>query len=209
MPKPSKVPSINLEEKEQFKEKPKLYFPTKFYNGFKFLDSEILQINDDYIKTFYSCRIDEKEYGSQYFWEKFRNSEKIIIIDKYLSKKELAKILDVVEHWESKNLLKEQIKFLSIYLYEPKINEETKIFYKKIKEIMGDKFQIYSTQKNQDDLIHDRFAILDEETFHFGGTVGGYQQGFTAFSCGWSDKNIVKLFNYFKENKFIYEVKNL
>lgn len=209
MPQPSKGTNINLEKKEQFKEDPKLYFPTKLYNGFEFMGTEISQIDYDYIKSFNSCRMYEQIYGSQYFWEKFKNSKEITIIDKYLSEKELNKIIDIIEHWESKNLLTDQIKFLSIYLYKPKIDKETKKIYKKIKEMMNNKFQIYSTKNEYEDLIHDRFAILDEETFHFGGTVGGYQQGFTAFSCGWSDKNIMMLFNYFKNNNLIYEVKNL
>jgi hypothetical protein len=32
---------------------------------------------------------------------------------------------------------------------------------------------------------HDRFAVIDEELWHFGGTVGGGQSGLTAVSRGW------------------------
>ena len=55
MPQPSKGTNINLEKKEQFKEDPKLYFPTKLYNGFEFMGTEISQIDYDYIKSFNSC----------------------------------------------------------------------------------------------------------------------------------------------------------
>ena len=34
--------------------------------------------------------------------------------------------------------------------------------------------------------LHDRFAMLDGELWHFGGTVGGLQNGLTAYSRGWS-----------------------
>lgn len=33
--------------------------------------------------------------------------------------------------------------------------------------------------------IHDRFAVIDNELWHFGGTVGGYQKKVSAVSRGW------------------------
>lgn len=36
------------------------------------------------------------------------------------------------------------------------------------------------------DYIHDRFAILDEELWHFGATVGGFHRDVNAASRGWS-----------------------
>lgn len=33
--------------------------------------------------------------------------------------------------------------------------------------------------------LHDRFAIVDEELWHFGATVGGSHRSVTAFSRGW------------------------
>jgi hypothetical protein len=33
--------------------------------------------------------------------------------------------------------------------------------------------------------IHDRFAVVDNELWHFGGTVGGYQKKVSAVSRGW------------------------
>jgi hypothetical protein len=36
--------------------------------------------------------------------------------------------------------------------------------------------------------LHDRFAIVDEELWHFGATVGGSHRSINAFSCGWSVK---------------------
>ena len=35
--------------------------------------------------------------------------------------------------------------------------------------------------------IHDRFAVLDDEIWHFGGTVGGINPQLTAYSRGWKD----------------------
>lgn len=36
------------------------------------------------------------------------------------------------------------------------------------------------------DYIHDRFAIIDEELWHFGATVGGFHRDVNAASRGWS-----------------------
>lgn len=36
------------------------------------------------------------------------------------------------------------------------------------------------------DYIHDRFAIIDNELWHFGATVGGFHRGINAASRGWS-----------------------
>lgn len=35
------------------------------------------------------------------------------------------------------------------------------------------------------DFIHDRFAIIDDELWHFGGTVGGFHSRVSAASRGW------------------------
>ncbi len=36
-----------------------------------------------------------------------------------------------------------------------------------------------------DRLVHDRFAIIDDELWHFGGTVGGFEKQFSVASRGW------------------------
>ena len=37
--------------------------------------------------------------------------------------------------------------------------------------------------------IHDRFALLDEEIWHFGWTVCGVGHTLNAYSRGWNDRN--------------------
>lgn len=37
--------------------------------------------------------------------------------------------------------------------------------------------------------IHDRFAVLDDEIWHFGGTICGIGHSLTAYSRGWRDVN--------------------
>lgn len=47
------------------------------------------------------------------------------------------------------------------------------------------------------DYIHDRFAIVDDELWHFGGTVGGFNSRFSVASRGWDAEalNATKFFN--------------
>lgn len=81
-------------------------------------------------------------------------------------------------------------------LKEKKLLEKIKISrYEFIKEVNG--------------LYHDRFALLDDEIWHFGSTVGGIYPGITAFSGGWQDYNnsfsnllhmIIKMCNEVQEN---------
>lgn len=40
------------------------------------------------------------------------------------------------------------------------------------------------------DRIHDRFAIVDDELWHFGGTVGGFNSKFSAASRGWDAEKL-------------------
>lgn len=46
------------------------------------------------------------------------------------------------------------------------------------------------------DFIHDRFAIIDDELWHFGGTVGGFHAKVSAASRGWraSDHGAIEFF---------------
>jgi len=46
------------------------------------------------------------------------------------------------------------------------------------------------------DFVHDRFAIIDDELWHFGGTVGGFHSKVSAASRGWraSDHGAISFF---------------
>ncbi len=52
--------------------------------------------------------------------------------------------------------------------------------------------------KKGHDVIHDRFAIIDDELWHFGGTVGGFHSCVSAASRGWraSEHDAI---NFFEE----------
>jgi hypothetical protein len=45
--------------------------------------------------------------------------------------------------------------------------------------------QIKFSLKRDFPYVHDRFAVIDDELWHFGGTVGGFHEHVTAASRGW------------------------
>lgn len=42
--------------------------------------------------------------------------------------------------------------------------------------------------------LHDRFAVVDNDLWHFGSTVGGGYPGFGAASAGWSCDDMIRIF---------------
>lgn len=62
---------------------------------------------------------------------------------------------------------------------------------KELKKICKAQFSIalYAIPKGPLYEIHDRFAVLDDEIWHFGGTVGGINAQLTAYSRGWMDSD--------------------
>lgn len=61
----------------------------------------------------------------------------------------------------------------------------------------GVKLSVCLELTNKFNYIHDRFAIIDNELWHFGGTVGGFNSKLSAASRGWDAKklNAIKFFN--------------
>jgi len=50
--------------------------------------------------------------------------------------------------------------------------------------------QINTRLKQKFDYIHDRFAIVDDELWHFGATVGGFHSSVNAASRGWDAEEL-------------------
>lgn len=143
---------------------------------------------------------DRKNLHSNTFWNKFKTSPEIIIIDKFFEKEDLEKILKIIEKLKEKQKL---ITFEKLVLFTENIKSKKEIL-SAIKRNLAGKFRVYEL-KNKN--IHDRFAILDGELFHFGSTVGGKTtEGFTAFSCGWEADKLDILINQLKGNNKYAEV---
>ncbi|OJX78716.1 MAG: hypothetical protein BGO92_00040 [Magnetospirillum sp. 64-120] len=52
------------------------------------------------------------------------------------------------------------------------------------------------------EFLHDRFAVTDNELWHFGGTVGGLEKKMTAVSRGWNAeaRNFITFFDHTWKN---------
>jgi hypothetical protein len=55
---------------------------------------------------------------------------------------------------------------------------------------------------NDGKFIHDRFVMLDDELWHFGGTIGGFQPNLTAYSRGWYNHGFREFISDIKNNKY-------
>ena len=63
---------------------------------------------------------------------------------------------------------------------------EDEINRKRTRQPMKCRIQVSTRLKLKFDYIHDRFAIVDDELWHFGATVGGFHASVNAASRGWS-----------------------
>ena len=102
-----------------------------------------------------------------FFWLEFSRSKNIEYLKKYLKKDS----------------------HLTVYT-----GKEIKTVKEKLKSINNNNIELYSVQDKLE--IHDRYAILDSELFHFGSTVGGFEKHFTAYSRGWEVRKIQGLLDY-------------
>mgnify|MGYP001039243628 CR=1 FL=1 len=159
------------------KKEPKLYFLSANYesgkrksNDIEFVDSGCFDISD-------LC--------SSIFWNSFEKAEYIVIIDKFFIDEDLDKVIKIMQ--KNKNKIP-TFKMFKLYTENVVV---IKKFLNEIKRILADKFVVFEIKHKY---IHDRFAILDDELFHFGCTVGGKtSEGFSAFSCGWNADKISML----------------
>lgn len=73
---------------------------------------------------------------------------------------------------------------------------EAEINHARIRQPMKCSIQLSTNLKTNFDYIHDRFAIVDDELWHFGATVGGFHASVNAASRGWSaiDSGAIEFF---------------
>lgn len=118
------------------------------------------------------------------FWNRFQVADNIIIIDGF-AKEISTKIINSNMKKNAKLVIytsctkSEAKKILS------EINHSNTFFYK-LEDIV---------------VIHDRYAILDDELFHFGSTVGGFTKHFTTYSRGWDKNKLSGLLEFLERNR--------
>ncbi len=175
-PPETKILEVYTPVREPEREEGKLYFLSANYESGYRMPQDIQIVEP-------AC-FDRQGIQSSIFWEKFRHSERIVIIDKFFMQEDLDKVINIFR--KNTNKLK-SFKFFKLFTKNIK---EKKSKLDNLNRLLSEEnsFEVYEISG---DFIHDRFAILDDELFHFGGTVGGKpSEGFGAFSCGWNASRI-------------------
>jgi len=132
--------------------------------------------------------------GSKAFWEKAQVAQSVYILDPYIVFEVMAKIRD---HLMNSTYLQE-LKILCRASDDAgRINDT----FEDLKKVILKRAKVPCVfelkQSNNLDPLHDRYAVLDDELWHFGSTVGGLHEGITSFSRGWSadEHKFLDLFN--------------
>ena len=121
--------------------------------------------------------------------------ERVWIVDEYLLKSDSGNPAERIEQiltWLPLRLAASDIRLLTKRHKEIGEDDLNK-FQKHAQEINDSaarrekecRIEIRLHLKQDCDFIHDRFAIIDDELWHFGGTVGGFHSRVSAASRGW------------------------
>ena len=112
--------------------------------------------------------------------------------DKEFRKKVLSRTEKILE-WLHTNLVASDIRFLTKPHKEVEASGALERFQERAQEIndssvrrpMECTIEVRTHLTKKFDYIHDRFAIIDDELWHFGGTAGGFHSSVSAASRGW------------------------
>lgn len=121
--------------------------------------------------------------------------ERVWIVDEYLLKPdrgEPATRIEQILTWLPLGLAASDVRLLTKH-HQEVTEDDLKKFQQRAQEISN-----HATRREKEcsievrmhltrdcDFVHDRFAIIDDELWHFGGTVGGFHSRVSAASRGW------------------------
>lgn len=107
-------------------------------------------------------------------------TDRIWILDKHMDLAELRQLENGFSRTSATN-----IRLLTVSNPDPIKNHLEKLRNSPGEEIRNPAIISVVQLKNLSQYIHDRFAILDQELWHFGANVGGAHSSLNAFSRGW------------------------
>ncbi|WP_139253430.1 hypothetical protein [Burkholderia ubonensis] len=122
--------------------------------------------------------------------------ERVWVVDEYFLMPDKGKPDDRIEtilEWLHPQLVASDIRILT-KKHDEIDDDVLELFQIRAREINASQtrrpqqcsIQINTRLKTGFDYIHDRFAIVDDELWHFGATVGGFHTSVNAASRGWS-----------------------
>lgn len=175
---------------------PKLYWPT--YNYDSTGENAIVEKDMDYfpgiegIKNSFFCaqswlgiKDRKKLRRDGDFWSCFFTSQEAYIVDRFFSVDEYESLIDLMCEQVISTLNTVFILCLN-HFNEVKIRNRTRNGKEADIQVV---VKVINMGKAESPIfeIHDRFVLLDDEIWHFGGTVGGVNLHLTAYSRGWTD----------------------
>ncbi len=136
--------------------------------------------------------------GSSEFWKCFAESKDILLADMYFNASQYERMFKELKKLSKAIDVKE--KNIRIYCGDKTLDElvEKDTKKKNEHERIYRKFVVTVKCFSAYYRVHDRFAIMDQEIWHFGAAVGGMHGSLSAYSRGWKDEGNA-LRDYFDE----------
>lgn len=138
------------------------------------------------------------QLGLKAFWEKIASSRRLWILDTHFGNENLIFLRDQLE-------LAPALSDFHLITAEREVRET----FKSIKSILEEKhrltpgatFGVTEIDRHNFPYLHDRFAVTDDELWHFGGTVGCLQAAMTAVSRGWDarERQFISLYEEIRD----------
>lgn len=174
----------------------KLYWPIYSYDpdgGNVIVENDIDYFPEiDEIKNSYYCirnwlkkRSGKKLLRNGDFWTRFFTSQEAYIVDRFFSVDEYERLIDLMCEKITFSLNAVSILCLNHFEEVQSRNNTRNGKEEDIQVVV----KIFNMKKSEGTMfeIHDRFVLLDDQIWHFGGTVGGVNLHLTAYSSGWKD----------------------
>lgn len=126
--------------------------------------------------------------GSSEFWKSFALSKDIILVDMFFTSKQYERL-----YYELKLLYEAKDKEnKDIYIFCNDASAKVLLpLHNEMKRKRNKIYRLFNVSIHcfrYHDWVHDRFAIMDQEIWHFGAAVGGMHKKLSAFSRGWKDE---------------------
>ena len=125
--------------------------------------------------------------GSVLFWNEIKAATKhVYLFDKHIDECCFRRIMEVFKEREEQN--RYTLNVILITNTSPIVFNMLKTVYKKYKFSTTNIF-VPRCKDCVFELMHDRFAVIDNMVWHFGATIGGMHECINAFSGPWQDVN--------------------
>ncbi|HIF9401338.1 TPA: hypothetical protein ACX6RY_001288 [Photobacterium damselae] len=168
--------------------KPELIWPSICEKGLTSNDMRKIPTEAQIFNKHGQWTRNEKLFESIEFWESATKAEEIRIIDPHLDIHAIKSIRELL-------YIATEIKTLKILISSNALSGDIQSVFEdlcthlKDNGCKGSLELKQSLDSNKYPYLHDRFAVVDGELWHFGATVGGLHHSLNAFSRGWDDND--------------------